>query len=199
MGRRSATKHGNQHEVTAGYFDPLRSARYLLLTTFREDSIPVSTHVHAVIEGDRAYLRVWHQSGTAERLRHTDEVQVTACPLPGLTAGPPLDAIARLLSGAEASRAARKLARKYPLYQRLLVPSLRRTRRWQLAHYELLSYEAAVSDQDLTPTAASTYAGPGSRSGTAAMPPRHERASASPGGTSGKVPKNERSSSRVWL
>jgi PPOX class probable F420-dependent enzyme len=199
MGRRSATKHGNQHEVTAGYFDPLRSARYLLLTTFREDSIPVSTHVHGLVEGDRAYFRTWHQSGAARRLRHTDDVQVTACSMPGLTVGAPLDAVARLLSGAEADSVAGKLARKYPLHQRFLVPLLHRIRRWQLAHYELLSYEAAVSDQDLTPTAASTYAGPGSRSGTAAMPPRHERASASPGGTSGKGPKNERSSSRVWL
>ncbi len=148
--RRSATMEGSQHETSAGYFGPLRSARYLLLTTFKDDGIPVSTHVHGVVDGDRAYFRAWRQSGTAKRLRHTDEVQVTACPIPGLTVGPPLDAVARRLSGQEASRAVRKLARKYPLHQRFLIPLLRRTRRRQLAHYELLTYEAAAS-QDVHP------------------------------------------------
>jgi uncharacterized protein len=134
----------DQHEATAGYFGSLRSARYMLLTTFRPDGIPVSAHVPGVVDGDRAYFRAWHRSGTARRLRHTDDVQVTACPVPGLTVGPPLDAVARPLAGAEASRAARKLARKYPLQQHFLIALLLRTRRWQLAHYELLSYEAAA-------------------------------------------------------
>jgi uncharacterized protein len=142
---RSATKGGSQHEATAGYFSPLRAAKYLLLTTFREDSIPVSTHAYVVVEGDRAYFRVWRQSDTARRLRHTDDVQVTACLMPGLTVGQPLDAVARLLSGDEASWVARKIARKYPLQQRFLIPLLRRMRRSQLAHYELLTYEAAAS------------------------------------------------------
>ncbi len=145
---RSATMGGSQqHEATAGYFGPLRSARYLLLTTFRPDAIPVSTRVPGVVDGDRAFFRVRHRSGTARRLRHTDDVQVTACPVPGLTMGLPLDAVARLLSGAEASRAAERLARKYRLRQHVLIPLLHRTRRWQLAYYELLSY-AAAADAD---------------------------------------------------
>jgi len=148
--RRSTAKDASQHEATTDYFGPLRSARYMLLTTFKQDGIPVSTHVHGVVDGDRAYFRAWRQSGIAERLRHTDDVQVTACPMPGLTVGPPLDAVARLLSGEEASLVARKLALKYPLQQRFLIPLLRRTRRWQLAHYELLTYEAAAS-QDVYP------------------------------------------------
>jgi len=149
-----ASQHeASQHEASAGYFDPLRSARYLMLTTFKDDGIPVSAHVHGVVDGDRAYFRAWCQSGTAQRLRHTDEVQVTACPIPGLTVGPPLDAVARRLSGPEASRAARKLARKYPVQQRFLIPLLQRARRRQLAHYELVSYEAAASrDVHLEPS-----------------------------------------------
>jgi hypothetical protein len=35
--------------------------------------------------------------------------------------------------------------------QRFLIPLLRRTRGWQLAHYELLTYEPAAS-QDLGPS-----------------------------------------------
>jgi hypothetical protein len=162
--RRSATKGGSQHEATAGYFGPLRSARYMLLTTFQQDAIPVSRHVHGVVDGDRAYFRTWHQSGTAQRLRHTDDVQVTACLMPGLTVGPPLDAVARRLSGEEANRVARKLARKYPLQQRLLIPLLRRTRRWELAHYELLTYEAAASE-DTYPQRPARLIGTPARSG----------------------------------
>ena len=144
-GQRSAAKGSSQHEATAGYFGPLRPAKYMLLTTFGDDGIPVSTHVHGVVDGDRVYFRAWRQSGTARRLRRTDDVQVRACPMLGLTVGPPLDAVARLLSGEEASRAAGKLAGKYPLHQRFLIPLLCRTRGWQLAHYELLTYEAAAS------------------------------------------------------
>ena len=143
--RQSATQGGNQQEATDGYFGPLRSAKYMLLTTFKPDGIPVFKHVHGVVDGERAYFRAWYQSDTAKRLGHTDDVQVRACPLPGLTVGPPIDAVARLLPGEEASWVARKLACKYPLQQHFLIPLLHRTRRWQMAHYELLTYEAAAS------------------------------------------------------
>jgi PPOX class probable F420-dependent enzyme len=146
--RRFATRGDSQHDTTAGYFGPLRSAKYLLLTTFKHDGIPVSSHVHGVVDGDRAYFRAWRQSDTAKRLRHTDDVQVTASPMLGLTVGPPLDAVARRLSGEEARWVARKLAGKYPLHQRVLIPLVRRMRRWQLAYYELLTYEAAASGVD---------------------------------------------------
>lgn len=152
--RRSATKGGSQHRASDRYFGRLQSAKYMQLTTFKPDGIPVSTRVHGVVDGDRAYFRAWHQSGTARRLRHTDDVQVTACPMPGFTVGPPLDAVARLLSGEEASWAARKLAGKYLLQQHFLIPLIRRTRRWELAHYELLTYQAAAS-QDVYPAAPS--------------------------------------------
>jgi PPOX class probable F420-dependent enzyme len=150
--QRSATKRGNQQEATDGYFGPLRSAKHMLLTTFKTDGIPVSTHVHGIVDGERAYFRAWYRSDTAKRLRHIDDVQVTACPMLGLTVGPPIDAVAQLLPGEEASSVARKLARKYPLQQHFLIPLLHRTRRWQMAHYELLTYEAAAS-QDVCPEA----------------------------------------------
>ena len=150
--QRSATKRGNQQEATDGYFGPLRSAKHMLLTTFKTDGIPVSTHVHGIVDGERAYFRAWYQSDTAKRLRHIDDVQVTACPMLGLTVGSPIDAVAQLLPGEEASSVARKLARKYPLQQHFLIPLLHRTRRWQMAHYELLTYEAAVG-QDVCPEA----------------------------------------------
>ena len=142
--RQPAAKDSSQHEPTAGYFGPLRPAKYMLLTTFDHDGIAVSSHVRGMVHGDRAYCCAWHQSGTAKRLRHTDDVQVTACLMRGLTVGPRLDAVARPLSGEEASWVARELARKYPR-QQFLISLLQRTGRRQLAHYELLTYEAAAS------------------------------------------------------
>lgn len=142
--RQPATKDSSQHEATAGYFGPLRSAKYMLLTTFNHDGIAVSAHVHGMVHGDRAYFCALYQSGTAKRLRHTDDVEVTACLMRGLTVGPRLEAVARPLSGEEASWVARELARKYPR-QNFLISLLHRTHRRQLAHYELLTYEAAAS------------------------------------------------------
>ncbi len=134
-----------QQAASSGYFAPLARARYMLLTTFKPDGIPVSTAVHGMVDGDRAYFRAWNQSAAVNCLRHTEEVEVKPCTVLGLVSfGPPLDAVARRLPGDEASRVARKLARKYPAQQRFLIPLLRRARRRQMVHFELLTYEAAA-------------------------------------------------------
>ena len=146
--RPSATESSYQEDAAdGGYFAPLASAKYMLLTTFKPDGIPVSAAVHGVVEGDRAYFRAWSQSDTVKNLRHTDEVQVAPCAALGLLSlAPPLDALARrLLPGEEASQVAGKLARKYPVRQRFLIPLLHRTRRWQMVHYELVTYEAEAA------------------------------------------------------
>jgi uncharacterized protein len=150
--RQSATESSYRQEAADGYFGHLAPAKYMRLTTFNPDGIPVSTSVHGVVDGDGAYFRAWKQSGMAKRLRCTDEVQVTACTALGLAVGPPLDAVARLLPAQKASWVAGKLARKYPFRQRFLIPLVHWTRRWQMAHYELLTYEAAAG-QDVSPEA----------------------------------------------
>lgn len=145
--RTSATGDSYQREAADdGDFAALAPAKYMLLTTFKPDGIPLSAAVHGVVEDDRAYFRAWSHSSTARNLRHTNEVQVTPCALRGLLSfGSPRDAVARRLPGEEASRVARKLARKYPVQQRLLIPLLRRARRGQMVHYELRTYKAATA------------------------------------------------------
>ena len=121
------------------YFASLARGRYLLLTTFKPKGTPVSAPVPGIVDGDRAYFRVWSQSGTVKRLRQTDGVQVAACGARGLLShGPPLDAAARPLAGAEASRAAGQLAREHPVRRRSLARLFQRARRRRLVHYELL-------------------------------------------------------------
>lgn len=152
--RQSATdsRASDQHEAAdVGYFAPLASARHLLLTTFERDGTSVSAPVAGVVDGDRVYFGAWSRPGAVKCLRHTEAVQVTACIMRGFcTYGPMLDAAARPLSDEEASRVAGQLARKYPVRHRILIPLLRRTRRWQMVHYELLADDAA-GDHDLCP------------------------------------------------
>lgn len=147
--RTSATSSGYQPEAAdGGDFAALAPARYMLLTTFKPDGVPRSAVVHGIVEDGRAYFRAWSHSGTARNLRHTREVEVTPCAMRGLVNfGPPLDAVARLLPAGEASQAARKLARKYPVQQRFL-SLLRRARRGQIVHYELLACDAATAETD---------------------------------------------------
>lgn len=148
--RTSSAVGGYQREAAdGGDFAALAPAKYMLLTTFKPDGVPLSAVVHGIVEDGRAYFRAWSHSGTARNLRHTREVQVTPSAMRGLVSvGSPLDAVARLLPAGEASQAARKLARKYPVQQRFLMPLLRRARRGQLVHYELLACEAATAQND---------------------------------------------------
>ena len=121
----------------------------MVVTTFTPDGLPRSAVVQGVVEGGRAYFRAWSRSGTARNLRHTNEAQVSPCAMRGFVSfGPPVDAVARLVPAREASQAAGKLARKYPVQQRFLMPLLRRARRGQMVHYELVSWDAAMTQAD---------------------------------------------------
>jgi len=140
-GRRPPVADRDFREDTADgrYFAPLARGKYLLLTTFKQKGTPVSGPVPGIVDGDRAYFRVWSQSGPARRLQHTDGVQVAPCGAGGLWShGPPLDAATRRLDGEEASRAAGQLARKYPVRRRSPARLLQRARRRRLVYYELL-------------------------------------------------------------
>ena len=147
--RTSATGSGYQREAAGGGdFAALAPARYMLLTSFKPDGVALSAVLHGIVEDGRTYFQAWSRSGTARNLRHTHEAQVTPCAMRGLVSfGPPLDAVARLLPAGEASQVARKLARKYPVQQRFLMPLLRRARRGQLVHYELVAGASAVLDR----------------------------------------------------
>lgn len=140
MYRTSATGGSPRQEaVGRGYFAPLATARYLLLTTFNPDGAQVSAPVPGLVGGDRVYFRAWSRSGLVRCLRHTQAVQVARCSRLGVVSyGTPLRATARPLYGAEAAWVARDLARDHPFQERYVIPLLRRCR-WQPVHYELLA------------------------------------------------------------
>ena len=64
---------------TVPYLAQLRTAKYMLLTTFKRDGTPVATPVHVAVEGQRAYFRTWKPSGKWKRLRHTQRVLMAPC------------------------------------------------------------------------------------------------------------------------
>jgi uncharacterized protein len=120
-----------------GYFGPLSTSKYMLLTTFRRDGRAVGTPVHVVVEDDAAFFRTWDVSGKAKRLRHTATVQVAPSKLRGGRLGPDLPATAVLLEGEESRQAAGKLAEKHPVLHGHLIPWAHRRRGWQTQQYRL--------------------------------------------------------------
>ena len=145
MSSRPSTTDSSGHETAdAGRFVTLKSAKYLLLTTFKQDGTPMAVPVRVVVDGDRAYFGVWHASGTAKRLRRTDWVQVVRCtPLGMASFGPRINATARLLAGAEAGQAAERLARRRPAWQEFASSLAGRVARRQTVYCELRPDEAA--------------------------------------------------------
>jgi uncharacterized protein len=120
-----------------GYFAPMAEATYMALTTFRRDGRAVSTPVHVVVDGDRAFFRTWDVAGKAKRLRHNPEVEIAPATFRGRALGPPMRAQARLLGGEESERAARMLATKHPILHGRLIPWLHRRRGWITQQYRL--------------------------------------------------------------
>jgi hypothetical protein len=142
--RPTTTDSSGHGAAQGGTFVTLESARYLLLTSFKQDGTPMAVPVRVVAGGDRAYFGVWDASGTSKRLRHTDWVQVVPCTALGMASfGPRINATARLLAGEEASQAAEWLARKHPAWRQFAGSLARRVTGRRTGYYELRPDEAA--------------------------------------------------------
>lgn len=104
-------------------FDPIASAKTILLTTYKRDGTAVGTPVNvAVTSGDVAYIRTYDPSGKLKRMRRDADVEVAPSTLRGRPTGPTVRARARILTGPEAAAAADALAHKYPLMHGRLIP-----------------------------------------------------------------------------
>jgi len=101
----------------------------------------VATPLSVVVDGDRLLIRSYEAAWKVRRMRHQPQVEIAPSTARGRATGPPLRALVRRLDGDDARRAARLLARKYPLLQGILVPwthRLFRSRYGATVHYELL-------------------------------------------------------------
>jgi PPOX class probable F420-dependent enzyme len=104
-------------------FDPIASAKTILLTTYRRDGTPVGTPVNVAVVGeDVAYIRTFDPSGKLKRMRRNAHVEVAPSTLRGRATGPAVAARARVLAGSESQVAATALAGKYPLTHGHVIP-----------------------------------------------------------------------------
>jgi PPOX class probable F420-dependent enzyme len=115
----------------------VRSARTILLTTYRRDGTPVETPVSIAFESGRAFFRSYDKAWKTKRLRNNPNVEIAASTLRGKRTGPLIHARAALLDGEQARIAAKALARRHRLLQAILVPLAHRLMHYQTMHYEL--------------------------------------------------------------
>ena len=117
--------------------DIFERQKTILLTTYKRDGTPVGTPVHIALDGGRAFFRTWNTAWKAKRIRNNPDVEVAPSTASGKPTGPALAARARLLSDEESERAARALARKYPVVHGFVVPFIHRLRGHKTVHFEL--------------------------------------------------------------
>jgi PPOX class probable F420-dependent enzyme len=123
----------------------LRSAKTILLTTYKRDGTPVATPVSIAFARDRAFFRSYDKAWKTKRLRNNPQVELAASTLRGKSTGPPVQARATLLDGEQARVAARALARRHRVLQGLLVPLAHRVMRYRTLHCELLADRARAA------------------------------------------------------
>src|SRR5262245_36166139 len=115
----------------------LRDQWAVRLTTFRRDGTPVATAVNVAVDGDRVFFRTYEQAGKFKRLRNNPRVLVAPSTRTGTATGPEIEATATLLTGADDALAARLIDEKHPIFQRGLVRTAHRVRKYTTRHFEL--------------------------------------------------------------
>jgi PPOX class probable F420-dependent enzyme len=124
-------------EPVSTNFAPVKNAKTILLTTYKRDGTPVPTPVSIAFGDGRAFFRSFDKAWKTKRLRNNPRVEVAASTLRGRPTGPPVQARATLLDGAQARVAAKALARRHRVLQGILVPAAHRLLRYRTMHYEL--------------------------------------------------------------
>jgi uncharacterized protein len=118
-------------------FAAVKNAKTILLTTYKRDGTPVPTPVSIAFGDGRAFFRSFDKAWKTKRLRNNPRVEFAASTLRGRPTGPPVQARATLLDGAQARVAAKALARRHRVLQGILVPAAHRLLRYRTMHYEL--------------------------------------------------------------
>jgi uncharacterized protein len=117
--------------------EPLDRSWTVLLTTFKRDGSPVGTPVSLAVEGDHAYFRSYSKAWKTKRLANNPQVDIAPSTVRGKPTGPEVRATARLLSGDEESHARQVIAKRYPVFQRFVIPAAHRISRYTTMHYEV--------------------------------------------------------------
>ncbi|WP_163511329.1 PPOX class F420-dependent oxidoreductase [Fodinicola acaciae] len=123
--------------MTEQPLDRFTRQQTVLLRTRKRDGSWVGTPVNIAVEAGRGYVRTYGKSWKSKRLRNFPDVELCPSTTRGKPTGDFVPARARLLDGAEARAAARRLARKHPLLHGIVVPLAHKLTRDRTLHYEL--------------------------------------------------------------
>ena len=83
----------------------LKGYRFLNLSTFRKNGVPVLTTVLFALVGEKIYVWTTKDSGKVKRIRNNATVQIAPSTRLGQPLGPIADAMVRILSSAEQTEA----------------------------------------------------------------------------------------------
>jgi uncharacterized protein len=115
----------------------------VLLTTYKRDGTPVGTPVNLAVAGDHAYFRSYSKAWKTTRIRNNPDVEIAPSTIRGNPTGPAWRAKALLLTGDEELHARKLIARRYPVFQRFVIPFGHKISRYKTLHYEVSLSELA--------------------------------------------------------
>lgn len=118
-------------------FPTLQGHKYANLTTYRKNGAAVVTPVWFAEEDGKVYVMTLESAGKTKRIRNNPRVQLAPCTARGKPLGPPVDAVARILTSAEEAVAKQALDRKYGLVKKVfdLITGLRKPQ--QRVYFEI--------------------------------------------------------------
>ena len=105
--------------AAASGLDGLEAHEYCLIVTYKRDGTPVPTPVWFALDGDRVVFESDSDSAKIKRVRRNPQVRVAPCNSRGRPLGPPIEAVARILSPEEAEVAERVLAERFGRSRRI--------------------------------------------------------------------------------
>ena len=117
--------------------EALDRAHDMRLETRKRDGSWVATPVNPLVVGDRVLFRTWETSGKAKRLRNFREVRIAPSTVRGRPTGPAAEGRAVVLGGDASRDAARRINRRYPVLQGVLVRLFHRLTGRHTQHYEI--------------------------------------------------------------
>ena len=91
----------------------LKGYRFLNLTTFRKNGVPVLTTVLFALANDKIYVWTTRDSGKAKRIHNNPTIQIAPSPHLGRPRGPVIKATARILPVLEQQAAQQVMDAKY--------------------------------------------------------------------------------------
>jgi PPOX class probable F420-dependent enzyme len=91
----------------------LQDQKYISLTTFRKNGIPVRTPVWFAEQDGKLYVFTNPKSGKVKRIRNNPRVRIAPSTIRGRVTGPEFSARARILPREEWPEARRIMERKY--------------------------------------------------------------------------------------